>query len=120
MSKYPEQFDHMMAAWNETEAGRVREHLERALSPAIRFVDPSIDLTGLDAFEANVHAVQARLPGASYKRSSGIDSHNGFFRYHWEIHQDGKLVLPGFEVAQTDESGQVLLVIGFFGPVPEL
>ena len=57
MSNYPEAFDHMLAAWNETDASRVRGHLERALAPGVRFVDPSIDLTGIDAFEANVHEV---------------------------------------------------------------
>lgn len=120
MPDYPEQFDHMLGAWNESEPDQVRQHLEQALSPDIRFVDPSIDVTGLDGFEANVHAVQARLPGAVYSRTSGIDSHSGFYRYHWAIHQKGELVMPGFDVVQTTESGHIALVIGFFGSIPEL
>ena len=120
MADHPDSFDHMLAAWNERDPARVRGHLERALSPQIRFVDPSIDVTGIDGFEANVHEVHERLPGASYSRTSGVDAQHGFHRYHWAIHQDGKLVLPGFDVAQTDEDGRVVLVIGFFGPIPEL
>jgi len=119
MSNYLQSFDHMLAAWNEPDPIIAREHLERALAPTIRFVDPSIDVTGIDDFEANVHKVRAGLPGAVYSRTSGIDSQHGFHRYHWAIHQGGELILPGFDVAETDESGRVICVIGFFGPVPE-
>lgn len=119
MSDYPASLDHMLAAWNEPDKSRVREHLERALAPDIRFVDPSIDVTGIDGFEANVHDVQAKIPGAVYSRTSGVDTHHGFYRYHWAIHQNGELVISGFDVAEIDQSGRVVLVIGFFGPVPE-
>ncbi len=119
MSDYPESLDYMLAAWNEPDSTLVRGHLEKALAPTIRFVDPSIDVTGIDGFEANVHEVHGRLPGAVYSRTSGVDSQHGFYRYHWAIHVNGELVVPGFDVAEIDESGRVALVIGFFGPVPE-
>ena len=119
MSDYPSSFDHMLAAWNEAEPAKVRGHLERALAPDVRFVDPSIDVTGIDGFEANVHEVHARLPGAVYSRTSGVDSHNGLHRYSWAIHRDGELVLPGFDVVETDAEGRVARVLGFFGPLPE-
>ena len=119
MPDYPASFDHMLAAWNESDATLVRGHLERALTPGVRFVDPSIDVTGIDGFEANVHEVQSKLPGAVYSRTTGVDSQHGFHRYHWAIHQDGELLVPGFDVVETDESGLVICVIGFFGPVPE-
>lgn len=120
MSEYPEAFDYMMASWNEADPSKIREHLERALSPSIRFVDPSIDLTGIDAFEANVHEVQARIPGATYSRTSGVDAQHNFFRYSWAIHHEGKLLLPGFDVAEIDDDGKVVTVIGFFGELPAL
>lgn len=120
MADYPASLDHMLAAWNEPDGSRVRAHLERALAPGIRFVDPSIDVTGINGFEANVHAVQAKVPGAVYSRTSGVDNHHGFYRYHWAIHQNGELVISGFDVTEIDQSGRVALVIGFFGPVPEL
>ena len=119
MPNYPASFDHMLAAWNESDATLVRGHLERALTPGVRFVDPSIDVTGIDGFEANVHEVQSKLPGAVYSRTTGVDSQHGFHRYHWAIHQNGELLVPGFDVVETDESGLVICVIGFFGPVPE-
>lgn len=119
MSDYPEALDKMLAAWNEPDPARVRGHLDQALAPDVRFVDPSIDLTGIDAFEKNVHEVHRRLPGAVYSRTSGVDSQHGFHRYHWEIHQNAKLIVPGFDVTQTDEQGRVVCVIGFFGPIPQ-
>ena len=120
MPNYPESLDHMLAAWNEPEPAQVRGHLQQALTPRIRFVDPSIDVTGIDGFEANVHEVQSSLPGAVYSRTSGVDSQHNFHRYHWAIHQDGELFISGFDVVETDESGLVICVIGFFGPVPEM
>ncbi len=119
MSDYPESFDHMLAAWNESDSTLVRGHLDRALAPNVRFVDPSIDVTGIDGFEANVHDVHAKLPGAVYSRTSGVDSHHGFHRYRWAIHLNGELLVPGFDVAETDDSGRIVCVIGFFGPVPK-
>ncbi|MEM1439212.1 MAG: nuclear transport factor 2 family protein [Pseudomonadota bacterium] len=115
MSDHPESLNHMLAAWNERDQGQIRGHLKRALSPGVRFVDPSIDLTGIDAFEANIRKVQAQVPGADYLRVSPVDSQNRFHRYHWAIRHDGKTVLEGFDVTQTDEDGRVTLVIGFFG-----
>ena len=119
MSDYPESFDHMLAAWNESDPGKVRDHLERALAPDVRFVDPSIDVTGIDGFERNVHEVHERLPGASYARTSGVDAHHGFYRYAWAILRDGEVLLPGFDVVETTPDGRVACVMGFFGPLPE-
>ena len=118
MSDYPEAFDHMLAAWNEADGTLVRGHLEKALAPDIRFVDPSIDVTGIDGFEANVHEVQARLPGAVYSRTSGVDAQHGFHRYNWAIHLNGDPVLIGADVAEVNADGKIRLVIGFFGPLP--
>jgi len=120
MAGYPVALDQMLAAWNEPDPSLVRRHLDGALSSRVRFVDPSIDLTGINDFEANVHKVRAGLPGATYSRTSGVDSQHGFHRYHWAIHQGEELVLAGFDVTEIDEDGKVICVIGFFGPVPEM
>ncbi len=120
MADYPVALDQMLAAWNEPDPSLVRGHLDCALSSSVRFVDPSIDLTGIADFEANVHKVRADLPGATYSRTSGVDSQHDFHRYQWAIHQGGELVLAGFDVTEIDEEGRVTCVIGFFGPLPEM
>ena len=119
MPHHPESLAQMRAAWNEPDPDRVRAHLEKALSPEVVFIDPSIVTRGIDEFEANVHEVHGRLPGAEYRLASGLDLHHDIVRYAWEIHRDGKLVLPGFDVTEFDGEGRVLRVLGFFGPLPE-
>ena len=118
MSDHPATFDLMLGAWNESVPSKIRGLLEQALSPDVHFIDPSIDVIGIDGFEANVHEVHARLPGAVYSRTSSVDSHHSLYRYSWAIHQQGELVLPGFDVVETDTSGRVARVLGFFGPLP--
>ncbi len=117
MNTAPESFDHMLAAWNEPDPTKVRDHLDKALAPEVHFVDPSIDVVGIDAFEENVHRVHEQVPGAVYSRTSHVDGHHGHHRYHWAIHLDGELRLAGFDVAVTDAEGRVEKVIGFFGPL---
>ncbi|MCR9095004.1 MAG: DUF2358 domain-containing protein [bacterium] len=119
MPEPDESLAHMMAAWNEPEPARVRAHLDAALSPDVVFIDPSIVTRGIDEFEANVHEVHDRLPGAEYRRASGLDHHHDLVRYAWEIRRDGELVLPGFDVTEFDDDGRVVRVLGFFGPLPE-
>ena len=119
MSAVPASLEAMLAAWNEAEADKVRAHLDEALAENVRFIDPSIALEGIDAFEANVHEVHKRAPGAVYSRTSGVDSHHGLHRYSWAIHRDGALILAGFDVTETDANGRVTQVLGFFGPLPD-
>jgi len=119
MSNYPKSFDHMLAAWNEHDPAKVRDHLEKALAPNVRFIDPTKDITGIDAFEEMVHEFRKDLiPDAVCTRASGVDSHHQVYRYDWEIHSGGELVVPGFDVVETDGDGRVERVLGFFGPLP--
>jgi len=119
MTNHPESLDHMLAAWNEPDSTQVRSHLEKALNSNIRFVDPSIDVSGIDGFEQNVHEVKSKIPGAVYSRTSRVDSQHNFHRYHWAIHQGGELLLSGFDVTETDAQDKVACVIGFFGEITE-
>ncbi len=118
MGDYPRSFDHMLAAWNELDTGKIRAHLDQALSPDVYFVDPSIETRGIDEFEANVRDFRAKYPDARCIRASGIDSHHRLYRYAWEIYRGQELFLPGFDVAEVDENGRVTVVQGFFGPLP--
>ena len=118
MDEPPRSFDHMLAAWNETDTGKIRAHLDQALSPDVHFVDPSIETRGIDEFEENVRDFRTKFPDARCVRASGIDSHHQLYRYAWEIYRGKELFLPGFDVALVDEEGRVSKVLGFFGPLP--
>lgn len=114
MKSYPKALNHMLAAWNESDPSQIRTHLEAALNQDVHFVDPTIEVTGIDAFETMVHEVQARIPGAVYSRASKVESHHNVHRYHWAIHVQGKLAVQGFDVVES-HNDKVSNVIGFFG-----
>jgi hypothetical protein len=110
----------MFAAWNESDPAKTRGHLERALVPDVVFIDPSVEVHGIDEFEANIRDVREKVPGASYEVTSAVDSHHNLHRYSWAIVLDGRVLLPGLDVTQTDDDGRVTRVLGFFGPLPSL
>ncbi|WOF73487.1 nuclear transport factor 2 family protein [Parvibaculaceae bacterium PLY_AMNH_Bact1] len=121
MRNYPENFDHMLAAWNEHDLSKVRGHLEKAVAPDVHFLDPNKDVTGIDAFVEMVHEFRTEIaPDAMNSRASGVDGHNGLYRYNWAIHSKGELVLTGFDMCMTNDDGMISKVYGFFGPLPEL
>lgn len=115
MTDFPKTLENMLAAWNEPDSGKIREHLEQALEPSIHFIDPNYDIIGIDAFEAMVLAVQKKIPGAVYSHTSAIDSHHNVHRYYWAIHLNGSLIMPGFDVTEIGTSGKICKVTGFFG-----
>lgn len=118
MSEIPKTLDNMLAAWNETDPEKIRAHLDAAVSADVLFIDPAHKITGRDAFETMVREFRAQFPDAVCTRASGIDSHHGLYRYNWEIHRSGTLMLPGFDVAEIDEQGEVCRIEGFFGALP--
>lgn len=117
MSSYPDELNHMLNAWNERDPGKVRAHLDLALAEDVRFSDPNIEVHGIDQFEQMIHEFRREHPNAVCSRTSDIDMHHRLCRYHWAIHDGDQLLLPGFDVVETEESGRVSLVLGFFGPL---
>jgi len=120
MSDVPESFFHYLAAWNEADPARVRAHLEKSVTPDVLFVDPANTTRGIDELEAMIVRARRERPTASYHRSSGVDGHNGRFRYLWEVHVDGTLALPGMDVTTVDSAGRIRQIDGFFGGFPAL
>jgi hypothetical protein len=117
MQNYPASFDEMLDAWNQTDPSKIRAHLDAALTPDVYFLDPTIEITGIDAVEKLIHDVQERFPGAVFSRTSQVDSHHHLHRYHWEIHLDGSLLVEGFDVLEVRD-GKVARLLKFFGDLP--
>ena len=109
----------MLAAWREDDPGRLRAHLETALSPEVVFVDPNYAIQGIDAFEDMVQAVRRESPGLIAERTSGIDAHHDICRYTWRVTLADGSFLDGMDVTRLDETGKVLRVDGFFGAFPQ-
>jgi len=107
--------DRMLAVWNSRDLDRKRELADAALEHNVHFVDPNHNIVGREAFLTMVEHVQGVIPGAVYSRTSEIDMQNNHCRYHWAIHRDGNLLMPGFDVTEVNDAGKIVKVIGFFG-----
>ena len=114
MSSYMDNLEKMMAVWNTTDAKTQRALVEDSMELNVHFADPNHNIIGRDAFLKMVEQVQSEIPGAVYSRASDVDMQNNFCRYHWAIHMDGKLIMPGFDMTEVNDCGKIVKVIGFF------
>ena len=110
----------MMEMWNERDMTQIRARLDAIMDPNVEFCDPLHHIHGLDAFEAMVVKFRQDYPRAELSRTTRIDQHHDRYRYEWLIVQDGKTVLPGFDVTQIRADGKILRIDGFFGPLTKL
>ena len=120
MSDLPNCFQNLLAAWNEKDAGKIRDHLEKAVAPDVVFADPNYLIEGIDAFEAMVREFMQQYPVSTCEHTSGLDSHHNRYRYKWLVSADGKPLVAGMDVVEVNEDGLITRVDGFFGPFPEL
>lgn len=115
----PEAFTHLLAAWNETEPGLIRAHLDRALSSGILFADPANLTRGIDEFERMVRTFRAQGPGLRIERASGFNAHHNRFRYTWRAMLGSAEMGHGMDVAEIDDGGLIVRIDAFFGPVAD-
>lgn len=112
---YPKCLEQMLAIWNSSDKNEINQLADSYLESNLHFVDPNYNIIGRQPFIDMVHAVHKKIPGAVYSHVGNFDSHNNLYRYHWAIHLQGKLIMPGFDVAEINDTGKVVKVIGFFG-----
>ena len=110
-----ENLEKMLAVWNSTDAAEKQTLTEAALEHNVHFVDPNHNIIGRQAFLSMVDQVQQQIPGAVYSHASEINVQNNHCRYHWTIHLNDKLLMPGFDVTEINDAGKIVKVIGFFG-----
>jgi hypothetical protein len=117
----PESFGHYLAAWNEPDATRIREHLDRSVAPGVVFADPANHTVGPDQLEEMIKHARRDLPTAEYRLASGVDGgHDRRYRYRWEVWIDGALAVVGMDCTTVDEDGRIERIDGFFGELPPL
>ncbi|MFN3213395.1 MAG: hypothetical protein ACE37M_09840 [Henriciella sp.] len=117
MSAQVDNLNKMLAVWNTTDPEEKAALVEAALEHNVHFADPNHNIIGRQAFLDMVEQVQAQIPGAKYSRASELDGQNNFYRYHWAIHHNGELIMPGFDVTEVNDSGKIVKIIGFFGEI---
>ena len=114
-SDLPESLQHYLRMWNERDLGKVRGHLDQAVTDDCLWIDPHNDHVGRDALEENVREFRTKFSTAELGLASRVDHHHDRYRYEWLIIMDGKVLMPGFDVATLAKSGLIERVDGFFG-----
>jgi hypothetical protein len=111
--------DRYLAAWNSADAAARRSLLAEHWSREARYVDPLVDVTGLDAVDATIAAVHDQFPGFVFTPVGAVDAHHDVARFAWGLGPDGaEPLVVGFDVVETDEDGRIRSVTGFLDRVP--
>lgn len=112
--------DTHLAGYAESDPKRRGELLSAAWATDGVLIDPPLQGRGIDEIIGCGEAVVTHYPGHRFVRTTGIDVHNGVARYGWELHDaSGDAVLDGIDVAETNDTGQLVRIVGFFGPLPD-
>jgi hypothetical protein len=110
--------DLYLSAYSENDAATRMGLLEQAFSADGRLIDPPLDGVGHEGISDMMGAVHQQFPGHSFRRTSAVDEHHGHLRYGWELlDPTGTVALAGMDVAEVDSRGQLVRVVGFFGPL---
>lgn len=112
--------DRYLACWNETDAEARRALLAEHWSADADYVDPMIEVSGLEALDATIAAVQAQFPGFVFSVAGApLDGHHDVARFGWGLGPAGaEPPIVGFDVVQTDADGRIVRVLGFLDRVP--
>jgi hypothetical protein len=106
-------------AWAEPDRAARRPLLERCWAVDGVYCDPLGQVTGRDGLDDHIAGFQARQPGARIEVVSGVDEHDGYLRFAWQLRAaDGSVALVGTDFGELDGDGVLRRIIGFFGPLP--
>ena len=119
MTATPELAERYVTVWNETDPPQRRAAVEALFTDDARYTDPLADVTGHDAIEATIAAVQAQFPGWEFRLAGPVDAHQDQLHFTWHLGPEGQEApIVGSDVAVTDGNGRVRTVLGFLDRVP--
>ena len=105
--------------WNETDPVRRQKLIGEVFADDAQYTDPLAEVRGRGAIDALIDAVQQQFPGFVFTPAGPVDAHHQQGRFTWGLGPDGaEPVVIGFDVAVTDEAGQIASVYGFLDKVP--
>ncbi len=110
---------HLAAYTNPDEQQRLAA-IRRTWHAEGRLIDPPMGGAGHAGISELAAKVVQQFPGHRFTRTTGIDAHNEFARYGWQLQNpQGEAVLEGCDFITLDVDGRLLQVVGFFGsPAP--
>jgi hypothetical protein len=106
-------------AWNETDPDSRGAAVDELYSADARYIDPLAEAEGRHAIAETIGAVQQQFPGFVFRLAGPVDGHHNQARFSWELGPAGEQApIAGFDVAVTDQAGQIRTVLGFLDRVP--
>ena len=108
-----------LETWNETDPVRRQKLIAEVFAADAQYTDPLAEVRGRGAIDALIDAVQKQFPGFVFTPAGPVDAHQQQVRFTWGLGPDGaEPPVIGFDVAVTDEAGQIASVYGFLDKVP--
>jgi len=108
-----------LACWNAADADTRRGLLHELFAEDAAYVDPLVEIAGLDALGATIDAVQRQFPGFVFTPVGAVDAHHDVARFGWGLGPGGsEPVVVGFDVVTTGSDGRIRSVVGFLDRVP--
>lgn len=113
--------DRYCAIWNEASLPKRAEMLASIWADRATYTDPGVHEVGPGELLDHIEQVQLRRPGTRVIRTSDVDCHHGFARFHWKaVAADGAILREGIDIAFISTDGNRLdRIIGFFGSLDE-
>ncbi len=103
--------DAYVDAWNEPDAARRRALLERSITDDCLFEGPLGALTGREAVERLIVAMQDRMPGTSIVRV-GAPEEGDELRFRWEVQTaEGERLMSGVDTVDVAGDGRLRRIV---------
>ncbi len=107
------------AAWNETDPGRRADLLASSWADDGVYLDPTGRVEGRDALADHIAGFHSMMAGHTIDTVSGVDEHDGSFRFAWVMRNADGVALEGMDYGELGDDGRITRIVGFFGPFPE-
>ncbi|MEP3248119.1 MAG: nuclear transport factor 2 family protein [Sneathiella sp.] len=111
--------DAYCACWADMDSEQRLVRLTTVFAENGFYHDPTVQISGLKAFEKHIASVVTQRPGSIIERTTGIDLHHNTARFGWNLKlADGKKLPEGIDIIWLDESEEKITgILGFFGPL---
>ena len=118
MSDFDSVVSRYLAVWNETDPPARRKRIDELFAADVRYVDPMAAVSGREALDGLVGAVQQQFPGLTFSLGEPVDAHHDQARFGWTVNgPDGGVAVAGIDVVTFGADGRIQTAIGFFGDI---
>lgn len=77
--------ENYIAVWNERDVGKRRLLIDTVFSEACVYIDPNDSVSGRDAIERLVQALQARVPDLRFALAGPVNAHHDQVLFGWTL-----------------------------------